>query len=167
MSKLIDEIREWNTPIIGAYLLWNFTQGYSTNHPYGDSPIVILHFIANAILSSNVLCEDISGRRTNLESYVRSFTENKKSDLLASIQQRTIEKRSNTMAAIDIAVSSGLLVWDTENATLHAHNITRLKRGGRKLGKTIIDRAKQANVLGGWFSSHDIASITSYLGVVL
>ena len=43
MSNLVDEVREWNTPIIGAFLLWHFTTGYKQNHPHGESPVVILH----------------------------------------------------------------------------------------------------------------------------
>ena len=44
MGKLVEEVKEWNTPVIGAYLLWHFTQGYVQNHPNGDAPVVVLYF---------------------------------------------------------------------------------------------------------------------------
>lgn len=167
MSNLVDEVNEWNTPIIGAFLLWRFSLGYKRRHPVGESPVVILHFIATGILSSNNFSEGISRRRPNLESFVRNFTESKKSDLLACLHQRIFQKRSYTTAAIDIAVSSGLLVWDCEQAILHPADVPLVKRGGIKLGKKITDSANKAEILGEWFSEHDIQSIISYLGVIL
>ena len=111
--------------------------------------------------------EKISRRRRNLESLVRCFTENHESDLLAGLQSRIVKKRAYAAAAIDIAVSSGLLVWDHDRATLHPADITVQKRGGMKLGKEMIRSANKAELLGEWFSEHDIPSLTSYLGVVL
>lgn len=167
MSRLLEEVREWNTPIVGAYLLWRFSTGYSQKHPNGAAPVAILHFIASAILTNGPLSEIISGRRPNLESYVRSFHENKQSDILACLHQRIMEKRTYTMNAIDIAVSSGFLAWDCEQATLHPRSTPRAKRGGRKLSETIVSQGNKAEQLGNWFAAHDIQSIASYLGVVL
>lgn len=167
MSNLVDEVREWNTPIIGAFLLWHFTTGYKQNHPHGESPVVILHFIATGILTSNDFLKAISGHRPNLESFVRNFTDSHESDLLSCLYQRILQRRAYTAAAIDIAVSLGLLVWDCEQAILHPADAPRIKRGGLKLGKDIKKVADKAEILGKWFSKHDIPSITAYLGVVL
>ena len=169
MNRLIEEVKEWNTPIVSAYLLWRFSSGFCEKHPHGEAPVVILHFIAAAILTSDQLSNVISRRRPNLESFVRSFNEDKKSDVLACLSQRIISKRSYTLASIDIAVSSGFLAWDSNCATLHPRSVlTNDKRKkGRKLGTTIIDRGNKAEILGEWFANHDIPSITSYLGVIL
>ena len=149
MSNLVDEVREWNTPIIGAFLLWHFTTGYKQNHP------------------SNDFLKAISGHRPNLESFVRNFTDSHESDLLSCLYQRILQRRAYTAAAIDIAVSLGLLVWDCEQAILHPADAPRIKRGGLKLGNDIKKVADKAEILGKWFSKHDIPSITAYLGVVL
>ena len=167
MNSLSDEVSQWNTPIIGAFLLWHFAIGYKRKHATGDAPVVLLFFIAIGILTSFNFMEKISRRRQNLESFVRSFTEKYESDLLTCLQSRIIKKRAYTSAAIDIAVSSGLLVWDYDRAILYPVEITTKKRGGIKLGKEITKSADKAEILGEWFSEHDISSITSYLGVVL
>jgi hypothetical protein len=167
MKSLVDEVHEWNTPIIGAFLLWHFSLGYKRNHPTGESPVVLLHFIAAGILSSNVFLDKISKHRPNLESFVRCFTESNESDLLACLHQRIISKRAYTSAAIDIAVSSGLLVWDYDKAELYPREISTNKRGKTQVGKDTKKMADKAETLGKWFSKHDIISITSYLGVVL
>ncbi len=166
MSNLLDEIKEWNTPIVGAYLLWQFSSGYQKKHVNGESPIVYLHFIANAILTDIELSENISRRRKNLESYVRAFIDEKRSDLLAGLHQRVLNKREDTLAAIDIAVSNGILVWDCENATLCPREL-HSSQGVIKLSSTVSKMGKKASILGEWFSACDLVSITSYLGVLL
>jgi hypothetical protein len=47
LGQLVDEVKLWNTPIVGAYMLWKFTQGYCDGHPNGDAPIGLLHFVAS------------------------------------------------------------------------------------------------------------------------
>ena len=167
MNNLSDEVSEWNTPIIGAFLLWHFALGYKRKHTTGDAPIVLLFFIASGILTNSNFMKEISRRRKNLESFVRCFTEKHESDLLTCLQSKIIKKRAYTAAAIDIAVSSGLLVWDYDRATLCPKDITITKRGGMKLRKEISKSADKAELLGEWFSEHDIPSLTLYLGVIL
>jgi hypothetical protein len=75
MGKLIDEVREWNTPIVGAYLLWRFTKGYMNNHPNGDAPIAILHFIVSGILTNPEIYDAINGHKPDLTSFIRWFSE--------------------------------------------------------------------------------------------
>ena len=166
MSNLLDEIKEWNTPVVGAYLLWQFSSGYQKKHVNGESPVVYLHFIANAILTDIELSENISRRRKNLESYVRSFIEEKRSDLLAELHQRVLSKRNNTLAAIDIAVANGILVWNCDNATLCPRDL-QSPRGAMKLSSTVRKMGDKAFILGEWFSRHDLVTITSYLGVLI
>jgi hypothetical protein len=93
LGTLVDEVKLWNTPIIGAFLLWRFTQGYCDNHQTGDAPIGLLHFVASAILISKELMKPISNKRANLQSYVRSFENTKNSDILISLQQQIIDKQ--------------------------------------------------------------------------
>ena len=166
MSKLVEEIREWNTPIVGAYLLWRFSKGFADKHPNSEAPVAILHFIASAILTSEVLACHISRRRKNLEAYVRGFTDDKKTDVLACLQQRVVARREYTMAAIDIALSTGLLAWDVDSARLFPLSLTE-RRGVRKLSAVVQVYGEKAEILGEWFSEHDVSSIVSCLGVVL
>jgi hypothetical protein len=168
MSRLVEEVREWHTPVVGAYLLWRFTCAYHENHQVGDVPVVFLHFIAFSMLTSNDYLAEISGRRKNLSSYIRSFKENKRSDILACLSQRVCQQRGMTMQAIDIAVATGLLAWDAETAKLHPLEGVSAKRGSASRSIGVQELAKKAEIVGSWFSAEpDIATITSSLGVLL
>ena len=166
LGKLVDEVKLWNTPIIGAFLLWRFTQGYCSGHPHGDAPIGLLHFLASAILTNKELLKPISNQRDDLQSYARSFENTKDSDILLSIQRRIREKREYTLAAIDIAIAEGLLVWDVESGKLYPRDLMKRPSRGRALKKNIISEGKKAEILGEWLSKHDISTIEAYLKVV-
>lgn len=167
MSDLIEEVRIWNTPIIGAYLLWKFTVGYMENHPNGDSPIGLHHFIAMGILSSKKMMENISDSRPNLQSYVRGFEEKHDSDLLLSVHQKIKDKKHYTLKSIDIAVSNGLLFWEPETAKLHAASTIKKPSRGKNLKSDNTKHGKKAEILGKWFSEHDLNTIAKYLKVTL
>jgi hypothetical protein len=166
MGKLVDEVKIWNTPVVGAYLLWRFTKGYIESHPTGDAPVAILHFIAAGILTDTELCDGLSYRQ-DLASYVRWFNEENKTDLLACLQQQIQQKRQYTMQSIDIAIASGMLAWDIDSAKLFPAAI-KAKRGTTTKGVAVQGIGNKAESLGKWFANLDnIQTITSYLGVVL
>ncbi len=167
METLVEEVRQWNSPSVGAFLLWQFTSGYCESHRSGDAPVALLHFIAVPLLTSTRLITPISDKRKGLQSYIRSFEDLKESDLLMSIQDRIKQERSYTMAAIDIAVSAGLLVWDTDAGKLHPREDMRQARRGKALKAQFVKDGKKAAILGRWFSEHHIATIATYLKVVL
>jgi hypothetical protein len=169
MGKLVEEVREWNSPIIGAYLLWRFTQSYVYNHPSGDAPVVILHCIANTLLTSHDFNHLISDKRHNLASYVKGFSESqyKKSDVLGCLSQHIRKQLSNTIQAIDISVATGLLAWENESAKLFPLEKVKSLRGTTTKGIAVQVIGRKAEILGKWFANLDILTITSSLGVVL
>jgi len=167
MGILVEEVKEWNSPVVGAYLLWQFTNGFVENHINGDAPIVIYHFIACGILAEPGINEAISGHRPNLASFIRWFSEEKKIDILACINQQIIKNRNYTMKAIDIAVSSGLLAWDVETAKLFPITISPVKKGTSSKGISIQALGKKAKILGRWFSEETLSTLVGYLGVIL
>lgn len=166
LGKLVDEVKLWNTPTIGAFLLWRFTQGYCSGHPHGDAPIGLLHFLASAILTNKELLKPINNQRTDLQSYARSFENTKNSDILLSIQYRIIEKREYTLAAIDIAIAEGLLFWDVDSGKLYPRDLKKSASRGKALKKNITNEGKKAEILGKWLSKHDVSTIEAYLKVV-
>jgi hypothetical protein len=167
MGKLIEEVREWNTPIIGAYLLWRFTKSFVKNHARGDAPVVIFHFIVSGIMADPSIYNTLTGHRSNLASFVRWFNEEKKSDLLACLNQQVLKQRNYTMKSIDIAVSSGLLAWDIETAKIYPADVSRVKRGTATMGIAVQELGDKTEVLGKWFSEYDLQTVAAYLGVVL
>ncbi|MHC1762521.1 MAG: three component ABC system middle component [Negativicutes bacterium] len=166
MGKLVDEVKLWNTPIIGAFLLWRFTQGYCNGHPHGDAPIGLLHFLASAILTNKQLAKPISNLRDDLQSYARSFEKTNESDILLSIQQRIKDKREYTLAAIDIAIAEGLIVWDLESGKLYPCDLKKSPSRGNNLKSKVKSEGDKAEILGRWFSKHDLSTIAAYLKVV-
>jgi len=167
MDKLVEEVRQWNTPSVGAYLLWEFTSGYCDSHPDGDAPVALLHFLAVPLLSSSSLLDSISNRRANLQSYIRGFEDSKNSDILIGIHDRAKRSRKYTMDAIDIAVATGLLFWDVESGKLYPRKGTTKASRGNKLKPSLTKLGNKAQILGAWFSEHNIHTIATYLKVVL
>ena len=167
MGKLAEEVRQWNSPSVGAYLLWKFTSGYCDSHPNGDAPVALLHFLAIPLLTSKRLLERISNRRPNLQSYVRSFETSKDSDILITIHDRAKCNRGYTMAAIDIAVSAGLIFWDVDSGKLFPRKDDIRARRGNALKAQFVKDGTKAEILGGWFAEHSIPTIATYLKVVL
>lgn len=165
LGKLVEEVKLWNTPIIGAYFIWKFTRGYCDSHPHGDAPIGLLHFVAIAILTNKDLLKPISNQRADLQSYTRSFENTKDSDILLSIQQRIRDKREYTLAAIDVAIAEGMVMWDMESGKLYPRNLNKPGRG-KALKTTIKREGEKAEILGKWFSKHDLHAIEAYLKVV-
>jgi len=166
LGQILEEVKIWNTPIVGAYLLWRFTQGYCAGHPNGDAPVGLLHFVASAILTNKKLLEPISNRRADLQSYVRGFEDAKNSDLLLNLQERVKNKREYTMAAIDIAITEGLLVWDVNSGKLYAQALVKRPPIGKTLRGSVEKDGRKAEILGKWFSKHDFNTIAAYLKVV-
>lgn len=167
MSKLTENILSWNTPIIGSYLLWRFTKGYTEEHDFGESPDIILHFIAIAILTDQLLSRPINNYKKDLLSYVRSFEKEKDIDLLFKIQDKIDNKKKYTLTAIDLAIQAGLILWDIESGKIHYYKIADKKLKSLAIKKTHSDNGKKAEILGKWFAHHDVETIVSYLKVVL
>jgi hypothetical protein len=166
-SVLAEEVRVWNTPLYGAYLLWDFTTAYCAAHPNGDAPVGLLHFIAAPILANPKLSDSVSNRRANLQSYVQGFEDKKSSDILLSLQDRIKSRRRNTLLAIDAAIYAGLLSWDAESGKLYPHTLPQAPHRGKAIRPSTGRDGKKARVLGKWFAEHDIPTIASYLRVVL
>lgn len=166
MGQIVEEVKIWNTPIIGSFLLWKFTVGYVANHPAGDAPIGLLHFVAAGILTNRELIEAIIDSRPNLASYIRWFEEQEKTDLLLEIQARVASKRKYTLDAIDIAIHSGLLIWDTETGKLYPKTQLSSPPKGAALKNLYKRHGLKAEILGKWFSQLDIKMIATYLKIV-
>lgn len=167
MDQLSEEVRQWHSPLIGAYLIWKFTLGYYNNHPKGDAPSALLHFISIPLLTNNNLLKGINNRRDNFQSYIRSFESSKDSDYLLNIHNMILEKREYTLKSIDVAISTGLIKWDSVSAKIYPlEKIKKIKRG-HNLRQNLDKDGKKAEILGKWFTEHSISDITTYLKVVL
>jgi hypothetical protein len=167
MSEIVEEVRLHNTPVLGAYLLYKFTEGYTNAHKSGEAPNALHHFIASAILTSENLKGPISDMRENLQSYIKSFEDTKTSDLLMGIHERVKEKMHYSWASIDIAVANGLLFWDSESGKLYHKNLEKSPSYGNAPKAVIRRDGEKAEILGRWFAEHNLSTITAYLKILL
>ena len=167
MSSLAEEIRIWNTPIVGSYMLWRFTHGYTASHPEGFSPILLLHFIASAILTNQRLNKPVNNIRKDLASYVRSFTDKKEVDLFLSIQDRVNATKFYTLSSVDLAIQNGLLVLNPDDACLYPRDLSKKPSRGMAPKPSVKSIGNKAETLGIWFSAHPVSQVASLLKVVL
>lgn len=165
-SLLVEEVRTWNTPLIGAYQLWQFTSGYRDAHSEGDAPLGLLHFIAAPILTSPLLSDTVNHRRKNLQSYASGFEDKKRVDVLLGLQSRIQQRKHHTLASIDTAICAGLLLWDVDSGKLFPRQPPKAKRG-RALRSDLMREGDKARLLGTWFAEHDLPTIATYLKLVL
>jgi len=166
-SLLAEEVREWNTPLLGAYLLWEFTSGYKEAHSDNASPIGILHFIALALLTNPRLAKYVSNKRSSLQSFALGIEENKLTDQLLSLQERISQRKQHTLESIDAAISAGLLVWDSNTGIIYPVELRKKPSHGKNLKATVKSYGAKSRLLGNWFSAHDIFTIANYLRVTL
>ena len=165
-SLLVDEYRTWHTPVIGAYLLYLFTEAYKGNHPEGRAPIVILHFITAAILTDDALADKLK-RKTSLVQYVRHARNGDTSLHFMKLHERTRSRFSYTARAIDIAVAGGYLKWDVDSASLTACKLaSRPGSGDFKTGR-IKELGERAKLLGRIMARTTLPKTAELLGVSL
>jgi len=167
MSGLAEEVRIWNTPIVGSYMLWRFSHGYTDNHPEGLSPNLLLHFIASAILTNQRLSDPVNNHRKDLASYVRSFEKKKDVDMVFSIQDRVSATKFYTLSSVDLAIQKGLLVLNPDDACLYPRNLSKKPSRGMAPKPSIRSMGNKAETLGRWFSAYPVSQVTSLLKVVL
>lgn len=166
MNIFSDEYSGWNSPIIGAYLLWRFSCGYKQNHRELVSPCIILYFLAYTLLSSKKYVNEINNRKANLNSFVKKFVESDAEDIIACFSNEVEYYKKNCMKSIQIGVNIGLLFWDINQSALVPRSL-KLVRGSGLMGKDAIKIGNAAEILGKWFSKEKISNIASILGVVL
>ncbi|WP_286805563.1 MULTISPECIES: three component ABC system middle component [unclassified Marinimicrobium] len=167
MSNLVEEVRVWNTPIVGSYVLWRFTTGYTDHHSEGNPPVLLLHFLASAILTNKRLSDPVTNLRNDLASYARSFTDKGDVDLFLSIQDRVNKTKSYTLSSIDLAIHHGLLFLNPEDACLYPKTLTGKPRRGMTPKQSVKSLGNKAETLGKWFSAYSVSQVSTLLKVVL
>lgn len=167
MSNLVEEVKIWNTPVVGAYVLWRFTQGYTDHHSDGRSPVLLLHFLASAILTNKRLSDPVNNNRKDLASYARSFTDKADVDLFLSIQNRVNMTRSYTLSSIDLAIQHGLLFLNPEDACVYPKKMSGKPSRGMAPKQSVKSLGNKSETLGKWFSAYPVIQVSTLLKVVL
>lgn len=164
MGVIVEEYAEWNTPVVGAYLLWRFAQGYVSSGERHENPPLPLFCIVTVLLRGRAYSEAIEHVRS-LHGYAARLVKYSKADKLKGLHDRIIPMMPYTLQAIDIAVSRRLLEWDVENAALAPKKIKEFKRGTKSLSKSVQKLGDKADKLGNWMSGLTLSDIALDLGV--
>ena len=161
MGVIVQEYKEWNTPLVGGYLLWRFARGYAAS---GENPNFLLFCIVTVLLRGRAYYDEIEHVRS-LNGYTARLIKQSKADKLELLHDRIVRMLPYTLAAIDIAVSRQLLTWNIEKGTLAPLDIKELKRGSKSLAKSVQKLGDKAEKLGHWMSGKTISDIAVTLGV--
>ena len=164
MGALSDEYREWNTPVVGAYLLWRFTKGFMSERSGAEPPSFLWHCVAAAIVSSATYSDVIDHARS-LHKYSQYFIANGMADKLEKLHYRVQKLLPYTKRAVDIAVNRHMLVWDVQNGALLPVDLGSQAKGSAQLSSSIKDLGRKADRLGQWCSKVDLNALTIELGV--
>ena len=124
-----------------------------------------MQFIALAILTNIDILDLISNRRLNLQSFVRSFEENKNIDILLNFHEVIKQKRLYTLESLDMGITKRLFSLDSETCKVYPikdHFLGKIKG----LNKNMKGYGNKAEILGKWFSQHDLQTISTYFKVI-
>jgi len=166
MSKFSEEAKILSNPILGAYLIWKITKGYSEHNSEGSSPNIFHLYLAMGVLLSPELSLEVNNYKKNIQSFVRSFDSKNNPDALYSIQDIIFLKKEYILDCITSAMAQGLIIWEPEDGNIY-HNTLKSTKGVSSVSKIYKDDGKKADILGKWFANLSIEEITSYLKVVL
>lgn len=159
---MIDIRRVWNSPVVGAYLLWRFVLGY-----YSEAkayPSMALAFPALNILMQPQFTAELTPRVLSLKGYVSKLNEAGKRGYLTDLQNEISEHKDCILEIIETAVVMELVSVNYECGTLE----TTFKEQ-KEIGKVAVEFRREmggkAETLGKRFGKEPLVSICNLLGV--
>ena len=169
--KDIDQI--WNSPVVGAYLLWKFARGYCFKYPVSGkelskvsvSPHMALAFPALAILMQPKFSNFITDNHDTLEQWVRTFVVRSHRNVFGSLTKDIIFRRQMILESIDMAYTTQLLCAGDETGTMNPlldEESPKMKGYSSRFRN---DLGKKAELLGMWFSFEEPSKISRLLEV--
>ena len=159
----MNELRAvWNSPVVGAYLLWRFVLGY--HQESGVYPNMALAFPAVTILMQPQFTDELSPRIRSLEGYVKKLVEKSKRGYLNDLGNDIREHKDSILAVIETAVVLEMVSVNYENGTLETS-----RKETKELAKFAADFRKEmggkAETLGKRFGAVSAETVCNLLGV--
>lgn len=154
-GPLVEEYNRWNTPVIGAYVLYIFAKEYAAQykkiHGEKKNPDFILMSITATILMNPDLCAEIKGRKS-IVTIKNNFKRENKHTLINGIHDSVKETLPYTLAALDIALHCGILIFHPDNTEYEAVKVNT-KRGTKAfISKSTLESVSYANTLARLFA---------------
>ena len=172
MGVLDEDYRIWNTPVVGAFLLWRFAWGYQgAPKEYGETRCIpakpapfLLMCIVSVILRGRAYFRSV-GRIRTLHGYTTRLVDDGKGDKLVELHSRIKGRFNFTMRSVDLAVNRRLLEWDVEQAGLVPLENNELLKRSKELVGGVKDLGDKAFRIGRWMSGKTLTEIAFELGV--
>ena len=146
------EVINIQNPVLGAYLIWNFTIGYEKKTPF------ILLFPVLPMLYRADMLEKLKSTYTN--SGLKAFASKLPDDCLLNIQNFALSMRKLTLHSIQIA-SRTQLVSVTDDGYVHSLSSSTHKSEP----KGVKELERYAVKLGKWCSEVSLYEISTILKI--
>jgi len=160
---LAREYRLWHTPVVTAYLFWRFAKAFSKKRENAEAPSCLYFFLLAGVLRDHRLVVHVAQKRT-LRTFVKEVVKSGGADYLDGIQGRIQKMREPISAALDVAVASGMLEWDVENAALRPLAVRSSQGSSKFLGSKCLDElVGAAERLGVLFAEMPSAAVAAEL----
>lgn len=160
MATDINEL--WNSPLVGAYLLWRFALGYKGY--CGRPPNIALAFPALTILSLPKYSDSIKESFQTLERWVSHFIETDHRNVMSDLGNDIRERREFLLSSLDMAFTSELVDGWRCPGVLDPVSIDE-KRTGAHAIRFRKDFGVVAGRLGRWFAMVSPRDVTRILEV--
>lgn len=156
-------IREiWNSPVVGAYLLWRFVDAYQETCKHG--PNIALAFPAINMLMQPQFTDDITPSMRSLASYAKKLSENNKRGYLTDLQSDIRIHKDRILEIIETAVVVELVGVNYEDGTLTT--LISEEPAGKRIAEAFKnDLGLKAAALGRRFAKEPLENICNILGV--
>lgn len=116
---MTDIMEQWNSPVIGAFLVWSLIRGYEQNDANGMP--VLLVFLAMALLTEPRFHDILAKIKfTDFEQLATSIRDSsgKDSASFGGLTDAIEQSRDSTRTAIDFALASKLISLNPSTATI-------------------------------------------------
>ena len=166
MGILNEETRNVQNPALGAALLWRFASGYAQGSGENTPTPLPLLFLVLPIMFHQEIEQLLSSTQegSGLRKCVSKFTDSRmsKTDLIFSIHTRALEMRELSMNSLSIAISSKLIMIDTDTGMAIPLTLTPPKHG---IQQSVLTFLRNAEKLGVWCSQVSLYEASNILKV--
>lgn len=160
---MFNEYNNVRNPMLGAYLLWNFSLGYFSEKnealPIEELFIVLPMTMKEDIAEQIKSTYKTSGMRAMSDKFMR--TDVLKNDLISNLHNDIQKMKDITATSLAEAIKAGLISIDVENNTIFP---LELKKRNKE-STNVLKMGKNAEKLGQWCAGMDLMQIEEILKV--
>ena len=156
----VSEYRIMHNPSLGAHAIWEFSNTYKEFNEDHQYPVLMLTLPVLPLVLNKRASDRIKGKNFKEGSLARAIAEDRA--IYGGLQDRMESLYELTLLSINVAASSGLIIYDPESTQLISNRKTELNLD---LGKDYQDILKSARRIGAWFGQLSLSEIMMYFSI--